>query len=92
MYIVQTAQTKFFDPVLSKFRTIGIRILQPYQIRENFNSIQNFYRVYSGIDEMSSKKTEDFLTCRAENNLSKVLSKIISKKRGFFAPAHHPLS
>ena len=37
MYIVQTAQTKFFDPVLSKFRTIGIRILQPYQIRENFN-------------------------------------------------------
>lgn len=25
------------------------------------DSIQNFYRVYSGIDEMSSKKTEDFL-------------------------------
>ena len=36
MYIVQTAETKFFDPVLSKFRTIGIWILQLYQIKENF--------------------------------------------------------
>ena len=37
MYIVQTAGTKLFDPVLSKFRTIGIWILQLYQIRENFH-------------------------------------------------------
>ena len=40
MYIVQTAETKLFDPVLSLFRTIGIWILQLYQIKEKISIIR----------------------------------------------------